>query len=185
MPFWLIQRLRLSYEVSKRRKTSRTEEIRLKILNIIYSFQVFPKERSSQSAAEAIDRNGIMYFGLMDPPSILCWNTATEFSSHNFHTVAADRETLQFASGVKIVLNARGEEELWVLTSSFQRIMTGSITSERINYRIHAEKVPIILANSPCKNSPNGQKGYHVNLVDKSSDGHTYRPHRYGSASYL
>ncbi|CAH1645530.1 unnamed protein product [Spodoptera littoralis] len=82
---------------------------------------VFPKERSSQSAAEAIDRNGTMYFGLMDPPSILCWNTATEFSSQNFHTVAADNETLQFASGVKIVLNDRGEEELWVLTSSLQR----------------------------------------------------------------
>ncbi|XP_022834433.1 major royal jelly protein 1-like isoform X1 [Spodoptera litura] len=146
---------------------------------------VFPKQRSSQSAAEAIDRNGIMYFGLMDPPSILCWNTATEFSSQNFHTVAADKETLQFASGVKIVLNARGEEELWVLTSSFQRLMTGTLSADRINFRIHAEKVPIILANSPCKDSPNGRKGYHANLVDRSSDGHTYRPSRYGSASYL
>ncbi|KAF9424040.1 hypothetical protein HW555_000749 [Spodoptera exigua] len=147
---------------------------------------VFPKERPSQSAAEAIDQNGVMYFGLMDPPSIQCWNTATEFSPRNFHTVAANQETLQFASGVKIVKNAKEEQELWVLTSSFQRVMTGSLSPDRMNFRIHAEKIPVILANSPCKNSPNGQKpGYHVNLVDRSSDGHKYRPTRYGSASYL
>lgn len=133
-----------------------------------------------------MDRKGILYFGLMEPPSIWCWNSATEFSPRNFHAVAIDKETLQFASGVKVVMNAKGEEELWVLTSSFQRVMTGSLSSERINFRIHAEKTKNILADSPCRNSPNGEKhGYHANLVDRYGDGHTVRPHRYGSASYL
>lgn len=157
-----------------------------KLIEIHYAFQVFPGERSSQSAAEAMDRNGILYFGLMDPPSIWCWNSATEFSPNNFHVVAIDKETLQFASGVKIVNNAKGEQELWVLTSSFQRVMTGSISSDRINYRIHAEKISIILGNSPCKNSPKGRKpGYHANLIDKAGTGHTRRPYKYGSAWYL
>nr|XP_021189334.2 protein yellow isoform X1 [Helicoverpa armigera] len=147
---------------------------------------VFPNERTSQSAAEAMDRNGILYFGVMNPPSIMCWNSATEFSPLNFHTVAADKETLQFASGVKVVMNAKGEQELWVLTSSFQRVMTGSLSSDRVNFRIHAEKIPNILANSPCKDSPKGQKpGYQANLIDRAGDGHTPRPYRYGSAWYL
>lgn len=115
---------------------------------------MFPEERPNQSAAEAIDRRGIMYFGIMDPPSILCWNTATSFSPRNFHRIAVNRETLQFASGVKVVNNLEGEQELWVLTSSFQRVMTGSLNSNRINYRIHADTIPRLLHNSPCNYSP-------------------------------
>ncbi|KAJ8728125.1 hypothetical protein PYW08_016510 [Mythimna loreyi] len=147
---------------------------------------VFPEERPTQSAAEAMDSNGILYFGLMEPPSIWCWNSATQFSPRNFHEVAVNKETLQFASGVKVVMNAKGEEELWVLTSSFQRVMTGSLSSDRINFRIHAEKIKNILANSPCRNSPKGPNhGYHANLIDRAGDGHIRRPSRYGSASYL
>ncbi|KAL4712291.1 hypothetical protein ACJJTC_004053 [Scirpophaga incertulas] len=89
------------------------------------SISVFPDQRPNQSAAEAMDSNGILYFGLMDPPSIWCWNSATEFTPKNFYKVAVNRETLQFASGVKIINNLKGEQELWVLTSSFQRVMTG------------------------------------------------------------
>ncbi|XP_075973485.1 major royal jelly protein 9-like isoform X2 [Anticarsia gemmatalis] len=121
---------------------------------------VFPEERPSQSAAEAMDRNGILYFGLMDPPSIWCWNTATEFSPRNFHTVAMDSETLQFASGMKVVTNAKGEQELWILTSSFQRVMTGTLSASRVNFRIHAEKITTILENSMCREGKrkNGMK---------------------------
>lgn len=115
-----------------------------------YFLQIFPNERSSQTAAQAMDSKGIMYFGLMEPPSIWCWNSATEYTSTNFHQVAVNTETLQFASGVKIINNLEGVQELWVLTSSFQRVMTGSLSSSRINFRVHTEKVPIILANSPC-----------------------------------
>ncbi|XP_072932020.1 dopaminechrome tautomerase-like isoform X2 [Epargyreus clarus] len=147
------------------------------------SINVFPETRPNQSAAEAIDHKGIMYFGLMDPPSIVCWNTATEFSPKNFHEVAVDQELLQFASGMKIINNLKSQQELWVLTSSFQRVMTGSLSADRVNYRIHAEKIPIILANSPCLNPPKDQRpGYHANLITKTESKHTWR---YGSASYL
>lgn len=114
-------------------------------------FQVYPEERPTQAASQAMDSNGIMYFGMMNPPAIYCWNTATEFSQRNFHLLAIDEETLQFASGVKVVNNIRGEEELWVLTSSFQRVMTGTISSDRVNFRIHAETLSTLLQTSGCK----------------------------------
>lgn len=131
-----------------------------------------------------MDHNGIMYFGLMDPPSIWCWNTATEFSPRNFHKIASDREALQFASGVKVVNNLKGEQELWVLTSSFQRVMTGSLNSNKVNYRIHAEKVSRLINNSPCKVSPKDRShGYHAKLITPILD---RRPtFRYGAVSYL
>ncbi|XP_026317822.1 protein yellow-like [Hyposmocoma kahamanoa] len=115
---------------------------------------VFPGERSSQSGPEAMDLNGIMYFGLMDPPSIWCWNSATEYNQRNFHLVAENRETLQFTTGVKVINNLQGEQELWVLTSSYQRVFTGTLSSNRTNFRIHTEKIPVILANSPCLSPP-------------------------------
>lgn len=148
------------------------------------AINVFPEERPNQSAAEAIDRNGVMFFGLMDPPSIWCWNTATEFSQRNFHRVALNKETLQFASGVKVVNNLKGEQELWVLTSSFQRVMTGSLDSNRVNYRIHAEKIPRLLNNSPCKYSPKDRShGYHANLITPVLKlRHSFK---YGAVSYL
>lgn len=122
-----------------------------------------------------------MYFGLMDPPSIWCWNTGTEFSKQNFHLIAEDKETLQFASGMKVVNNLKGEQELWILTSSFQRVMTGTLSSDRVNFRIHAEKIPILLKNSPCKSS---RKNFihHADRFPSDVPKYTYK---YGSASYL
>lgn len=149
-----------------------------------YFLQSFPGERPNQAVAQAMDRNGIMYFGLMEPPSIWCWNSATEYNQRNFYQVAVDAETLQFASGVKIINNLKGEQELWVLTSSFQRVMTGSLSSNRINFRIHAEKIAVILANSPCLAPPkNRTPGYQGNttIPNNISPGH----YRYGALSYL
>lgn len=151
------------------------------------SIKVFAEERPNQAAAEAMDRNGIMYFGLMEPPSIWCWNAATEFSPRNFHQLAVNRETLQFASGVKIVNNLKGEQELWVLTSSFQRVMTDTLSSNRINFRIHAEKIKALIENSPCKNSPKERHGshrYHANLITPSR-GYKSGTYKYGAVSYL
>ncbi|KAJ2946024.1 hypothetical protein O0L34_g4944 [Tuta absoluta] len=148
------------------------------------AINVFPEERPNQSAAEAMDRNGVMFFGLMEPPSIWCWNTAREFSRRNFHQIAVDRETLQFASGMKIINNLKGEQELWALTSSFQRVMTGSLSSDRINFRIHAEKIPNLLANTPCLASPKGRNhGYQANIISPENLSPIH--YRYGDRSFL
>ncbi|CAK1547170.1 unnamed protein product [Leptosia nina] len=147
------------------------------------SMSVFPEERPNQSAAEAMNKDGIMFFGLMEPPGVWCWNSATDFSTRNFHQIAINKETLQFASGMKIVNNVMGEEELWILTSSFQRVMTGTLNSNRINYRVHAEKVPTLLQNSPCAMSPKDQRiGHHANLITPDRPRHTYK---YGAVAFL
>ncbi|XP_063380726.1 protein yellow-like [Cydia fagiglandana] len=148
------------------------------------SINVFPEERTSQSAAEAMDRDGILFFGLMEPPSIWCWNSATEYTPRNFHQIAIDRETLQFASGMKIVNNLKGDQELWILTSSFQRVMTGSLNSRRVNFRIHAQSVSRLLEGSACRNPPKDQHhGYHANLITPT--GYRRITPRYGVVSHL
>lgn len=119
----------------------------------------------------------------MEPPGIWCWNSGTEFSKHNFHQIAINKETLQFSSGMKVIKNMKGEEELWVLTSSFQRVMTGSITSDRINFRIHAEKIPVLLENSPCKHPSKGD--YIGKYADRILPYHKKRIYKYGAVAFL
>ncbi|CAH0719372.1 unnamed protein product, partial [Brenthis ino] len=147
-----------------------------------FSINVFPEERPNQSAAEAIDDNGIMYFGLNEPPGIWCWNTGTEFSPRNFHQIAIDKETLQFASGMKVVNNLSGSQELWILTSSFQRVMTGSLSSDRVNFRIHAENIPQLLKNSACMSPPKNKYGYHADRISPNIPKRTYK---YGAVAFL
>ena len=79
--------------------------------------------RGTQSAAQAMDSNGNLFFGLMNPISIACWDTNTPYNVNNVHIVAANDETLQFASGVKVIVNLEGQEELWVLSCRLQVII--------------------------------------------------------------
>ncbi|CAH2106430.1 unnamed protein product [Euphydryas editha] len=147
------------------------------------SINEFSGERPNQSAAEAMDSDGILYFGLMEPPGVWCWNSGTEFSTRNFHPIAINKETLQFSSGMKVVKNIKGEEELWLLTSSFQRVMTGSISSDRINFRIHAEKIPTLIENSACKHPSKGD--YVGKYADRISPQIKRRRYKYGSVAFL
>lgn len=131
-----------------------------------------------------MDNNGVLYFGLMEPPGVFCWNSATEFSPNNFHQIAIDKETLQFSSGMKVVNNLKGEQELWVLTSSFQRVMTGTLSSDRVNFRIHAEKIPTLLGHTACLTHP---KDRYTNYQADRISPHKakYYQYKYGAVAFL
>lgn len=92
-----------------------------------------------------MDRNGNLYFGLMDPIGLGCWNSETPYNPQNIRVIAQNDATLQFASGVKVVQNRKGQEELWVMTCRFQKIMTGTINRNEVNFRIQALQIDELL----------------------------------------
>lgn len=47
-------------------------------------------------------------------------DSRTEYNQQNIKIVAQNDETLQFVTGLKVLLNGNGEEELWMLTNRFQ-----------------------------------------------------------------
>lgn len=121
-----------------------------------------------------MDSNGNLFFGLMDPIAIACWDSSKPYTSSHMRVVAQNDETLQFSSGMKVVLNKKGKEELWVLTCSFQvrngifsffysqitefnliqkRVMTGSISSREVNFRIQGIQIEDLLNGSQCTRS--------------------------------
>lgn len=67
-----------------------------------------------------MDSNGNLYFVLINPLALACWDTSTPFSRDNIKTLVTNNQTLQFASGVKVIRNLSGVEELWAITNRFQ-----------------------------------------------------------------
>nr|XP_012153145.1 PREDICTED: protein yellow-like isoform X1 [Megachile rotundata] len=116
------------------------------------SFVAFDQERSSQSAAEAMDDNGVLFFGLMSELAIGCWNSRhyPNFGGSNNEKLIVDSETLQFPSGLKIISSKKGKEELWVLSASFQKFMSGSLNKNEINFRIQAGFVNELVHGTKC-----------------------------------
>ncbi|XP_012227991.1 dopaminechrome tautomerase-like [Linepithema humile] len=124
------------------------------------SFRPFVMERSSQSAAQAMDQNGVLFFGLLSDLAIGCWNSLThpEYGGTNTEVVVINPDTLQFPSGMKIITAKNGRQELWVLTSSFQKLMAGTMSANETNFRIQAGYVDELIRGTKC----NGNSG--VNL---------------------
>ncbi|RLU26490.1 hypothetical protein DMN91_000286 [Ooceraea biroi] len=116
------------------------------------SFHTFVMERSSQSAAEAMDNNGVLFFGLLSDLAIGCWNSIThpEYGGTNTEFVIVEPNTLQFPSGLKIITAKNGRQEMWVLTSSFQKYMADTMSSNETNFRIQAGYVDELIRGTKC-----------------------------------
>lgn len=76
--------------------------------------------RGTQASSMAMDSNGNLFFGLTTPIAVACWDSNAPYSRDNMRIVAQNDQTLQFSSGLKVVRNKRGKEELWVLSCRFQ-----------------------------------------------------------------
>lgn len=47
-------------------------------------------------------------------------DSRTDYNQQNIKIVAQNDDTLQFVTGMKVLTNGNGEEELWILTNRFQ-----------------------------------------------------------------
>ena len=67
-----------------------------------------------------MDKNGNLFFVLLNPLALACWDSSLPYNTGNIKVVLQNDDTLQFASGLKIIRNLLGIEELWVLSNRFQ-----------------------------------------------------------------
>ncbi|GAB1861265.1 Bee-milk protein [Camponotus japonicus] len=132
------------------------------------SFRSFPKERSSQSAAQAMDQDGILFFGLLSDTAIGCWNSIThpEYGGTNNEVTVVNPETLQFSSGLKIIKTKNGRQELWVLTVPFQKYMTGTMNVNETNFRILAGYVDELVRGTKCNGGFDRNRAYETFVSD-------------------
>ncbi|XP_034652990.1 protein yellow [Drosophila subobscura] len=107
-------------------------------------------KRGSQCVASAMSETGMLLCGLVKPASILAWNTQTPYTHQNLVMLIEDEERLQFTSGLKIVRNHEGKEELWALSNRLQKAFGAGLNFKEINFRIQKCGVQELLNGGPC-----------------------------------
>ncbi|KAK6643300.1 hypothetical protein RUM43_004805 [Polyplax serrata] len=115
-------------------------------------FKTSEEARKAQSAAQAFDKNGILYFGMVDN-SLSCWNHRNPFTRENIHEIQKDNVNLQFASGLKVVTNGDDEEEIWLITNRFQITMVDQLDPTETNFRILKGNLEELTRNTRCKHN--------------------------------
>ena len=101
--------------------------------------------RGTQSTSQAFDSNGNLFIGLVNPIAVACWDSDLPYNPQNIKVVAQNDQTLQFTSGIKIIKDLERREELWAVSNRFQKIATGSINANEINFRIQVLPVNDLL----------------------------------------
>lgn len=117
-------------------------------------FQVLGS-RGVQSAMETIDSKGNMFTSTDDPLSIFVWNINTPYNKTSFRVVANNPDQLQVVSGMKVVKNPFGLEQLWVSACRFQKLATDSINNLEVNFRVSFCLTEDLLRNGRCTDTRN------------------------------
>ncbi|XP_072932016.1 dopaminechrome tautomerase-like [Epargyreus clarus] len=87
-----------------------------------------------QASASAIDRRGIMFYGLVTRDSIGCWDTRKPYQKRTTGIVAMNRETLIFPNDIKVDQDNR--QSVWVLSNRLPMFQAGPLDLNDFNYRI-------------------------------------------------
>ncbi|KAM8713989.1 hypothetical protein ACLKA7_014189 [Drosophila subpalustris] len=107
-------------------------------------------KRGSQCVAAAMSETGMLLCGLVQPPSIVAWNIRQPYKHDNLALVIQDENRLQFTSGMKIVRNHEGKEELWTLSNRLQKAFGSGLNFKEVNFRIQKCGVHELLSGLPC-----------------------------------
>ncbi|XP_076240397.1 major royal jelly protein 9 [Calliopsis andreniformis] len=110
-------------------------------------------KRASQAGVQATSRRGVIFFQLVQLTAIACWNIERPFTPENVVIVAQDERTLQYVSGIKVIVNARGEEELWFNTNRLQKTINMTLKPTETNFRLITGKVDDIIRGTNCEPS--------------------------------
>lgn len=97
--------------------------------------------RRSECAASAIDGRNNVYCVTFNPVKLFVWNVNSPYNSRNFGNLPAKSDDLQFVSGMKVLRNREGQEELWMLSNRYQKIAAGTLNSKEVNFRILRRKL--------------------------------------------
>ncbi|KAK3928492.1 Protein yellow [Frankliniella fusca] len=131
--------------VSTRALRNQTEYSVEQGTSLAKQFHVSDPRRTSQSAAEAIDTNGVLFFSLLSENALACWNTRLPYAPKNIHIVAKDDKTMQFGSGLKVV-----GRHVWMLSSRFQNVMVDRVRPEETNYRVLVAPIAELVQGTSC-----------------------------------
>lgn len=111
------------------------------------------KGLSMQSSASAIDRNGVMFYGLVSRDSIGCWDTGKSLEKETLGEVARNADTLVFPNDLKV--DQEQAQSVWVISNRLPMFQDGPLNPDDYNYRILFANTEEAVRGSIC--DPNVQ----------------------------
>ncbi|KAI4484280.1 hypothetical protein M0804_007736 [Polistes exclamans] len=110
-------------------------------------------KRASQAGVQATSRRGVIFFQLVQLTAIACWDIEKPFAPENVVIICQDEEILQYVSGIKVITNNHGEEELWFNTNRLQKTINKTSKPTETNFRLITAKVDDIIRGTRCEPS--------------------------------
>ncbi|XP_034109320.1 protein yellow [Drosophila albomicans] len=107
-------------------------------------------KRGSQCVGTAMSETGMLLCGLVQPSSIMAWNIRQPYTRKNLVLLIQDDHRLQFVSGLKIVRNHEGKEELWAMSNRLQKAFGPGLNYKEINFRIQKCGIHELFHGLPC-----------------------------------
>lgn len=89
---------------------------------------------NGQSSASAIDRRGVMFYGLVTRDSVGCWDTRKLYEKGTTGVVASNAETLVFPNDIKV--DQDEQQNVWVISNRLPMFQAGPLDLDDYNYRI-------------------------------------------------
>lgn len=85
-------------------------------------YQAFSKlgQRIGACAASAMDSENNLYCVTLNPIQLLQWNVDDPNGSENIKSLDINPKDFEFVSGMKVVRNNYGQEELWMVSNRYQ-----------------------------------------------------------------
>ncbi|XP_034942656.1 major royal jelly protein 1-like [Chelonus insularis] len=108
-------------------------------------------KRQSQAGVQAISKDGVMFFQLVELTAIACWNIQKPFTYDYIEILAINEDLFQYVSGMKVIKNYQGEEELWFNTNRLQKTINKTRKPTDINFRIFKGKVQDLIKGTKCE----------------------------------
>ncbi|XP_015596270.1 major royal jelly protein 1 [Cephus cinctus] len=119
--------------------------------------------RPSQAGVQATSRRGVLFFQLVQLTAIACWDIEKPFTPDNIVILAQDEVNLQYISGIKIITNSFGQEELWFNTNRLQKTINMTLRPTETNFRLIRGYVDDIIRGTRCE--PSGPRGRLPNVA--------------------
>lgn len=76
------------------------------------AFQSGTGVRSGQSAGASIDNNGVLFFGLVNSDSLVCWNTKNPFEPRFISELAKNDKDMQFIATVMVSTGSESDQNM-------------------------------------------------------------------------
>lgn len=107
-------------------------------------------KRGVQCGASAMTSDGVLLCGFLEPIGIYGWNIKTPYTPRNLILLAENQKTLQFVSGMKVIRNRYGKDEVWMVSNRLQKVFSATVNYNEINYRIQRCGIDELLHSKSC-----------------------------------